>query len=456
MHDVRAIHDAVKRLDFTTAFRLGNAALNDDPENPEVLYLVGAALRATGSLGLAYLSLSKALAKNQKQPNLWMTYGATLHDMGKWGDAEKAFLHVQKMMPSDPMPPANIAATYVQRGKWSDGLLWADKALKLDGECHIAKVCAGFANLSLGRWMEGWKSAEALYGNHLNVRLYNEGGEPQWDGTPGQTVVVQCDQGVGDIIMFSQCLPLLQERCKEVIVDCAPRLVSLFKRNFPGVIVYGTLKETEVDWLDNHKIDATIHISFLGRFFLHNDKDFQRKAYIKPDPELVAKWTKWLEQYPKPWRGIAWKGGVAQTQTTIRSIDLQDMAPLITGTVIDLSYHDASREVAEWNIDNKTQIIRPPIDTRNYDDTVALVAALDEVTTVTTTVAHVCGSMGKRAHVLVPSVAQWRYAYRCEDGMIWYPPDSVKLHRQKPGELDWHAAINRLAKEVNASGHDLQ
>ena len=31
-------------------------------------------------------------------------------------------------------------------------------------QVDIAKVCAGFANLSLGRWMEGWKSAEALYG----------------------------------------------------------------------------------------------------------------------------------------------------------------------------------------------------------------------------------------------------------------------------------------------------
>ena len=451
MHDVRAIHDAVKRLDFATSFRLGNAALNDDPENPEVLYLVGASLRASGSLGLAYIALSKALAKNQKQPNLWMTYGATLHDMHRWEDAEKAFLHVQKMLPNDAMPPANIAATYVQRGKWSEAIQWGTKALKLEPENHISKVSMGFANLSLGRWMEGWKHAEALYGNHLQVRLYNQGGEPQWDGTEGQTVVVQCDQGVGDIVMFAQCLPRLQAKCKEVIVDCAPRMVGLFRRNFPGVTVYGTLKETEVDWLDKHKIDATIHISYLGRFFLHNDKDFERKAYIKPDPELLAKWQEWLEQYPKPWRGIAWKGGVHQTQSHIRSIDLEQFEPLMKGTLIDLSYHDSNREVAEWNIDHDAQIIRPPIDTRNYDDTVALIAALDEVATVTTTVAHVCGAMGKKAHVLVPAVAQWRYAYRCEDGMIWYPPDSVKLHRQKPGEVDWLPAINRLAKELNCA-----
>ena len=49
------------------------------------------------------------------------------------------------------------------------------------------------------------------------------------------------------------------------------------------------------------------------------------------------------------------------------------------------------------------------------------------------------------AYVLVPSVPQWRYAYRCGDGMIWYPEDSVHLIRQAPGETDWGPAVNRAA-----------
>lgn len=448
MLDLRAAHSAIKRDDFLSAWKLSNQALNDDPESPEALYLAGCTLRAFGHLGLALTALSKALAKEQKQPNLWMTYAATLHDLNRWADAEKAFLHVHKMLPEDPMPAANVAATYVQRGKWGDALTWCKRALELDPDNHIARISHLFASLSLGRWLEGWKYAEALYGNHLQVRVYQD--EKQWDGTKGQTVVVQCDQGVGDIIMFAQCLPRLQADCKQVIVECAARMVGLFERNFPGVVVYGTLKDDAVHWLDGHKIDASIHISYLGRFYLNCDADFERRAYITPDPARLAKWQAWLQQFPKPWTGIAWKGGIQQTQTHLRSIALADYAPILKdGTYFDLSYHDSAREVAEWNLAGGAQVIKPPIDTRDYDDTIAFIAALDHVTTVTTTVAHVCGALGKRARVLVPEVAQWRYAYKFNGGteMLWYPADSVKLFRQKPGEIGWQHAINRLAED---------
>ncbi len=450
MHDLRPAHAALERGDFASVWRLANEVLNKDPENPEALYLIGFSLRDAGSLGLAQTILSRALAKRQDQPNLWMTYAATLHDLNRWSDAEAAFKKVCRMLPNDPMPPANIGATYVQRGMWRDAIEWCDKALKLDPECHVARISMGFACLSLGRWADAWKYAEALYGNHLNVRLYNppERRESPWDGSPGKAVVVQCDQGVGDIIMFAQLLPRMQKLCREVIVECAPRMVGMFKRNFPGLHVYGTLKEGAVEWLDNHDIESSTHISYLGRWFLRNDSDFERKAYIKPDDGLVRKWLDWLEKFPKPWRGIAWQGGVQQTQTHLRSLSLAEFEPLMAGSVFDLSYHDSASEVARWNIDHKQQVIRPPIDKRDYDDTIAFIAALDQVATVTTTVAHVCGALGKKAAVLVPAVAQWRYAYQFDGGtsMLWYPKDSVHLYRQKPGEIGWGAAIKRAAE----------
>jgi len=451
--DLRAAHSAVKREDFTTAWKIANEYLNDEPDSPEANYLVGACLRSSGNLGLALTVLAKALSKEQKQPNLWMTYAATLHDLNRWKDSEEAFTIVHKMLPTDPMPPANIGATYVQRGKWRDTINWCDKALKLDPDSHIAKISKGFACLSLGRWKDAWQYAETLYGNHLQIRVYNEPDkeEPRWDGSPGKTVVVQCDQGVGDILMFAQLIPRMQADCKQVIIECAPRMVGIFERNFPGVVVYGTLKEQFLTWPKNHQIDASIHISILAKFYLNMDQDFQRKAYIKPHPEMLEKWLGWLEQYPKPWIGVTWKGGIHQTQTHLRSVGLEDLAPILEhkGTFFDLSYHDSAGEIARWNIDHKTQIVKPPMNVNDYDDTIALVAALDKIATVTTTVAHVCGALGRTASVLVPEVAQWRYAYQFNGGtqMLWYPPDSVTLYRQKPGE-DWAPAIRRLAADL--------
>ena len=453
MHELRAAHSAIKREEFGAAWPIANKYLNDHPESPEALYLIGTCLRASGNIGLALTVLAKALSKDQKQANLWMTYAATLHDLNRWSESEEAFRIVHKMLPDDPMPPANIGATYVQRGKWRDAINWCDKALSLDADSHIARISKGFACLALGRWKDAWQYAETLYGNHLQIRVYNEPDkeEPRWDGSTGKTVVVQCDQGVGDIIMFSQLIPRMQADCKQVIIECAPRLVGMFTRCFPGTIVYGTLKEQFLTWPKDHEIDASIHISLLGKLYLNKDSDFERKAYITPDPALVQKWLGWLEQFPKPWVGITWRGGIQQTQTHLRSLNIDDLAPILEhkGTFIDLSYHDSAAELAKWNIDNATQIIKPPLGVKDYDDTIALVAALDKVATVTTTIAHVCGALGRKASVLVPEVAQWRYAYQFDEGkqMLWYPPDSVRLCRQKHGET-WAPAIKRLAAEL--------
>ena len=446
----RVCHKLIADEDWTKAWHAINAGLNEFPESPELLYLMGLVLRAQNHVGLALPVLGKALATEQRQPNLWMNYAATLHDLNRWDEAIRAFSVVHGMLPNDPMPPANISASHVQQGKWHDALNWAAKAMEKDPDVYIAHISAAMGNLALGRWKDAWKHAKYLYGNHLVIRVYNdpEHEEPQWDGTKGQCVVVQCDQGLGDILMFAQMLPQLQADCREVIVECAERLVPLIQRNFPGVKVYGTLKHAGQGWSTQHKIDAHTHISFLGAFYRQLDSDFPRKAYLTPDPALVAKWTKWLEQFPRPWRGVAWQGGIVATQKHIRSIDLSDYAPIcgLPGTNIDLSYHDSAKEIERSGLDIK----RPDLDIGNYDDTVALIAALDDVFTVTTTVAHVCGALGRRAAVLVPDVPTWRYSYRVDGGagMIWYPASSVRLFRRKPGELDWTFAIKRAIKAM--------
>lgn len=447
----RVIHKLVKDERWPQAWAMVNDALNDTPEDPELLYLAGSILRAQGSIGMSLPMFAKALSKDQGQPNLWMHYGATLHDLNQWDDAIKAFEIVMRMIPSDPMPPANIAAACSQKGQWRDAVNWADRALKLDPDCYIAHISKSFGALALGRWADGWKHGEYLYGRHLGVRVYNapENEEPEWDGSPGKTVVVQCDQGIGDIIMFGQCLPQMAKDCKEVIIECAERLVPLMKRNFPQVTVYGTLKQAGQTWSLDHQIDAHVHISALPKWYRRLDSEFPREAYLTSDPARVQKWLGWLESFPKPWIGVSWKGGIQKTQGHLRSLELEQLAPVLEkpGSFIDLSYRDNSHEVARWNIRGGSQVVTPPIDQADYEDTLALLAALDEVVTVTTAIVHACGAIGRTARVLVPEVPMWRYAHRCGEGMIWYPEGSVRMYRVKPGE-DWSHAINRVARDL--------
>lgn len=446
----KRIHELVKAENWPKAWFAANAALNESPDDPHLLYLAGCVLRAQGHMGMALPLFGKALSKDQRQPNLWMHYGATLHDLNEWDDAIKAFTVVAKMLPSDPMPPANIAASKVQQGLWDESVRWADKALSLDSESYIAHISKYFALLAVGRWREAYEHVQYLYGRHLVIRVYNAADkeEPEWDGSPGKTVVVQCDQGLGDILTYAGCLKEMQAQCKEVILECAERLVPLMKRNFPGVTVYGTLKQAGQSWSLDHDIDAHIHISAVPKFYRRTDLDFHRQAYLTPDPIRVEKWRDWLSTLPKPWIGVSWQGGIQQTQKHLRTLRLDEFAPILEldGSFIDLSYRDNSAEVKEWNSRGKSRVEIPPIDTSDYEDTMALLWCLDEVATVTTTVVDACGAMGRTARVLVPDIPPWRYAYQRDGGLLWYTP-TLTLYNKKLNDR-WYNCVKRLANDI--------
>jgi tetratricopeptide (TPR) repeat protein len=447
---LKRAHGLLEREEYAKAWPLASELLNENPDNARALYIGGNVMRQMGHTGVALQLFRRALAIEPKQPNLWMHFGACLHDTHRYDEARDAFKYVHKQLPDDPMPPANIAATYIQQGKPRDAVEWADKALKLEPDHKIASISKSFGCLALGRWADGWERAAHLYGDHLRIRVYNppEKEEPVWDGSPGKTVVVQADQGLGDMLMFAQCIPQLVKDCKKVVIETDARLVSLFARNFPDCDVYGTLgQKSDVEWPSKYEIDAHIHISWLGKFYRRKDEDFPKKPYLKADPEKAAKWRTWLAQFPRPWVGIAWRGGIQRTNEASRSIALNDLEPILTqgGSLINLAYQDVPLEIARWNLDHREQIRVPDIDNDgDYDETVALISELDHVVTVTTTVAHVCGALGKKAYVLVNQSPQWRYCYG-GDHLMWYP-DSLTLYRQKPGETSWGPVINRLAQ----------
>src|SRR5258708_25065550 len=81
-------------------------------------------------------------------------------------------------------------------------------------------------------------------------------------------------------------------------------------------------------------------------------------------------------------------------------------------------------------------------------ETAAVLAALDLVITVDTSVAHLAGALGRPLELLLPYAPDWRWMLDRSDSP-WYP--TLRIHRQKiPG--DWAAAIAGLAAEFRAGG----
>lgn len=83
----------------------------------------------------------------------------------------------------------------------------------------------------------------------------------------------------------------------------------------------------------------------------------------------------------------------------------------------------------------------------DFADTADLVAGLDLVICVDTSVAHLAGAMGKSCWVLLPATdTDWRWLRERVDSP-WY--DSLKLYRQtRPG--DWSDVLDAVRRDLAA------
>jgi ADP-heptose:LPS heptosyltransferase len=121
------------------------------------------------------------------------------------------------------------------------------------------------------------------------------------------------------------------------------------------------------------------------------------------------------------------------------------MKPILNqdATFISLQYKDAP-EIVEFENETGIKIHHWPhaMQTKDYDDTVAMISQLDLVISVTQAAIHVAGALGVPCWVLTPKAPMWRYGLT-GDKMPWYK--SVKLYRQKS---DWVHVISDVATDL--------
>jgi len=134
--------------------------------------------------------------------------------------------------------------------------------------------------------------------------------------------------------------------------------------------------------------------------------------------------------------GLAWRGNPAHNNDRRRTPPPDAFAPLIKaqpGRFVSLVPGEILPGVAA-----------PPFPLTDYAATAALIAGLDLVITVDTSVAHLAGALGRPAWVLLPFAPDWRWMLDRND-TPWY--DSVRLFRQPSPGL-WAAVINGVIADV--------
>lgn len=438
---------------YDAAWKILGKLLNDDPNDVPALVCAGYCMIRSGALPQAY-HLSKAAT--QLAPNedgAWQNLAEAAAKLYLMDEAEGYYKRALQCVKSAANRNAiwlNLSALYIDNGNFEKAERFAQRVLTVDPENRSAQANIGFCQLARRDWANGWKNYHNTIGSPWRKRV-NYRDEPEWDGTPGKTVVVYADQGIGDEISFASMVPDAAKLCKKLILDCDGRLEHLFRRSFPGIKVYGTRVKDEKWAKEDREIEASLALGQLGEFVRTKAEDFTGDPYLTPCPIRMRQWKHHFAGIGKPVVGIAWTGGVAHTNARNRKVSLSDLLPVLKlpAHFVSLQYKPATQEIAAF----KTQ--HPEIDlveypwatlTNDYDDTAALIAACDYVLCIQTAVAHTAGALGVPATVLVPTATSWRYGTE-HDTVPWYR--SLKVIRQKRSG-SWGDEIRTAAERVAA------
>lgn len=417
------------------AHKLCLDVLKDDPENTPANVMLGVISCRAERYGTALAFFARACELKPARAEMWNNLGTVYHELKKPAKAREYFKRAQSIR-EDAMYLANIGVTYSDEGEHAEALKWIQRAEKMGGKTPAIANAAAFAHLSLGQWKDGWANYEATLGGRFRKQL--DFGGKDWDGSYTGCLVVYGEQGIGDEIMYGSIIADAAKLCDRLIIECDPRLESLYRRSFPFAEVHGT-RRLDRPWLDGLTVDAQIACASLPHLFRPSPDSCPREPYLTADPERRVMWRALFDSWKKPVIGLTWSGGRFASQLTKRTMGLESLRPLIESTdaaFVALQYEDPSEEIERAGL--PVRWFQETMKDRPLDEAAAMISELDGQIGIHTTAHHLAGALGKPSKVFVPQAPMWLYAYG--DRIPFYAAQT--FFRQKKDER-WIDCVRR-------------
>jgi Flp pilus assembly protein TadD len=349
-----------------------------------------------------------------------------------------------------PEAHANLGHVLHQLGNVDGSIAAYRKAIAFKPDYAMAHFGLSVALLAKGEYEEGWREYEWRW---LGCGTKPpESPRPRWTGEDvvGETVLVCGEQGLGDTLQFARYIPLLARRGARVVVAAAPPLVALFRRLDGAAAVCGPGEP--LPWFDHFCPMMSLPLIFGTRV----DNIPAAIPYLSADPDKAAAWRQRLAAALPGLRvGLVWAGSPRKEHPVARLVDRRRSMTL--GHFAALADLPGVSFVSLQKGEPAMQTRSPPPgfelcdwteDLEDFDDTAALIEALDLVISVDTAVAHLAGALGKPVWLLNRFDSCWRWLIERDDSP-WYP--TLRQFRQRrPG--DWDEVINRVGAALSEFG----
>lgn len=331
---------------------------------------------------------------------------------GDYATAGRALAAALAQFPESIQTRHNHAALLRAVGRLEEARDDLRRVLARDPSQAGSRYALGMVLMSLGDYPGGWPLYEArrdLPDLRIVVPTLPF---PEWRGEDlaGKRLVVFPEQGLGDSIQFARFALVLRDRGARVLLLCQPPLASLFAGSLDRIEVRSAHGAVNLGKPDYWALSAS-----LPRPLGVTVETIPAAPYLRAPAPASRQPGQGLRI------GLATRGNPAHQNDRRRSLGPGEVARLhaLPAQIVSLHPEDSGA--------------------RDFADTADIIAGLDLVISVDTSVAHLAGALGAPGLVLLPGFAtDWRWL-RGRDDSPWYP--SLRLARARV-DGDWSTALD--------------
>lgn len=411
-----------------------------DPEHLDSLVGLGRVSLRLGQLEEAEAHLAQALSLAPQHLEVRLELARCHWRLGHLDQALGVLGPAVEQDPSSHVVTRFLVDIYMRQGRWPELHREMLRRANQDytGPVLDWEVCC--VNLLFGNMPLGWDQHESRW-NHPGLTYpKREFPQPLWTGDPlaGRTLLLHCEQGFGDTLMFVRYAALVEQLGAKVILLVQPELADLVA-TCPGVEQVFS-EEGPLPPFDVHlPLLSLPHVFRTTLDTIPADVPYLDIPERVPNRKGICELLK--ASHGRTRIGISWAGNPNHARDAERSIPAAALLPL--QAIPNIAWYSLQQGTEELPPLPDAQSLSPLLS--NFSDTAYALSGLDLVITVDTAIAHLAGALGIPTLLLVSSLPDWRWLMGREDSP-WYP--TLRIYRQSRAG-DWASVLQQVARDLS-------
>lgn len=358
-------------------------------------------------------------------------------------DIKNAILNLEiakKMNPNKKLYYKALTILYTKTGDFQKVKEAWDNCFKFKSQItNTDFVDYGMFLIRTGDFKNGFEFYEKRFITETKAVQYPKINKPLYDGKKdisGKTLLVQSEQGFGDVFLFSRFFYELKNRNIKIIARVPNTTLEIVKRSFPFVQAVSNEKK-----LEDINFDYHIPLMSLPLALNLNKANIPNKGkYLFADENKTKEFKNKLFNNNKFKIGINYKGSLRGLNT--RNVPLEELLPLTkinNVQVYSLQFDEPDETFKDTNIINLAPYIK------TFDDTASLTDNMDLMITADNSTMNLSGALGKKTFCLFNMIPEFRWFDLTGNDVKWY--SFVKPYQCKK-QSEWKPVIEKMVEDI--------